>query len=149
MKSLNVYSLVFFLYKKRLLSNMKSRILEFPKVNKTRIKQNKVWTQTNDQFKRQSATHTTFRTLVSLEPKVSIKACRTCKIIMHIQSPGIIKTVYSNISGISRHIQEYWRIFSHTHRRATRDEKGEAPLAFLKIEKKCTDFFFFLQNALS
>ena len=97
MKSLTVYSFVFFLYKKRLLSYMKSRILEFPKVNKTIIKQNKVWTQTNDQFKRQSAIYTTFWTLAYLEPKVSTEACQTCKMIMHIQSPGIIKTVYSNI----------------------------------------------------
>ena len=52
MKSLTIYSFVFFLYKKRLLSNIKSRIVEFPKVNKTILKQNKVWTQTNDQFKR-------------------------------------------------------------------------------------------------
>ena len=44
MKSLTVYSFVFFLYKKCLLSNRKSRIVEFRivKVNKTIIKQNKV-----------------------------------------------------------------------------------------------------------
>ena len=36
------YSFVFFLYKKRLLSNIKIRILEFPTVNKTVIKQNQV-----------------------------------------------------------------------------------------------------------
>ena len=45
----------FFSIKKRLSSNKKSRIIEFPKVNKTIIKQNKVWTLTNDQFKRQNA----------------------------------------------------------------------------------------------
>ena len=42
LKSLTVYSFVFFLYKKRLLSKIKSRIVEFPIVNKTIIKQNKV-----------------------------------------------------------------------------------------------------------
>ena len=68
MKSLTIYSFVFFLYKKRLLSNIKSRIVEFPKVNKTIIKQNKVWTQTNDQFKRQNAT-----TLISLKSRKSFK----------------------------------------------------------------------------
>ena len=45
-----------FSIKKRLFSNVKRRIVELPKVNKTIIKQNKVWTQTNDQFKRQNAT---------------------------------------------------------------------------------------------
>ena len=34
MKSLGVYSFVFLLYKKRLLPNMKNRIVKFPKVNK-------------------------------------------------------------------------------------------------------------------
>ena len=57
LKSLTVYSFVFFLYKKRLLSKIKSRIVEFPEVNKTIIKQNKVWTHTTDQFKRQNATN--------------------------------------------------------------------------------------------
>ena len=42
MKSLTVYSFVFFLYKKRLLSNIKNRIIKFPKMNKTIIKQNKI-----------------------------------------------------------------------------------------------------------
>ena len=32
-----------------------------------------------------------------LEPKASSKACRTCKMIMHIQSPNIVKTVHLNI----------------------------------------------------
>ena len=42
--------------KKCLLSNINSRIVEFPKVNKTIIKQNKDWTQTNYQYKRQNPT---------------------------------------------------------------------------------------------
>ena len=42
MNFLTFYSFVFFLYQKRLLSNIKIGIVEFPKVNKTIIKQNKV-----------------------------------------------------------------------------------------------------------
>ena len=42
MKSLTVYSFVFFLYKKRLLSNIKNRIVKYAKVIKTIIKQSKV-----------------------------------------------------------------------------------------------------------
>ena len=52
---------------------------------------------------------------------------------------------------IFRHIQGYWCIFSHTHRRATRvgmgwgvgwgGGSGRLPLIFLKIEKMCPDFW--------
>ena len=38
----------------------------------------------------------TVRTLAYLEPKVSSKSCQACKIVNHIQGPGI-KTVNSNI----------------------------------------------------
>ena len=38
-----------------------------------------------------------FGTLAHLEPETSSKACPTCKIIRQIQSPGIVRTVYSNI----------------------------------------------------
>ena len=55
-----------------------------------------------------------FRTLSYLEPKTSSKACRTCKTIMYIQSPGIVRTVYTSIfkgtqtcSGILMHIQPH------------------------------------------
>ena len=37
------------------------------------------------------------RTLVYLKPETSLKSCRTCKMIMYIWSPGIVRTVYSNI----------------------------------------------------
>ena len=55
MKCLTVYSFVIFLYKKRLFPNI-NRVVEFPKVNKRIMKQNKVWKQTIDQFKRQNVT---------------------------------------------------------------------------------------------
>ena len=32
-----------------------------------------------------------------LEPKASSKACRTCKMIMHIQNLGIVRTVHLSI----------------------------------------------------
>ena len=39
-----------------------------------------------------------FRTLTYLEPEASLKYCWTCKMIMNIQSPSIVKTVYLSIS---------------------------------------------------
>ena len=38
-----------------------------------------------------------FRTLTYLELEASSKASRTCKMIMHIWSPGTVRTVYSNL----------------------------------------------------
>ena len=38
-----------------------------------------------------------FRTLAYLEAEASSKACRTCKMMMHIQSPGIVRTIYSSV----------------------------------------------------
>ena len=60
--------------------------------------------------------------------------------IMHIQSHGIVRTVYSNVvkdileySGILIEIQ------SHFHA-LNLEGKGRPLLFFLKIEKKCPDF---------
>ena len=50
--------------------------------------------------------------------------------IKHIQSPGIVRTVYSSIFKT-----DIGAIFSHTYRRSTKGEKGRPPLPFLKIEK--------------
>ena len=47
-----------------------------------------------------------FRTLSHVEPEVSSKVCRTCKMIRLIQSPGIVRIVYSSIF---KDIQEYLR----------------------------------------
>ena len=57
---------------------------------------------------------TIFKTLAYLEREASAKPCRTWKMIRHIQSPGILRTVYSSIFGIFRDIQGYWYVFSHT-----------------------------------
>ena len=38
-----------------------------------------------------------FRTLAKLENKVSSKDCQPCKVIKHIQSPSMVRTVYSSI----------------------------------------------------
>ena len=79
-----------------------------------------------------------FRTLAYLEPKASSKACRTCKMIMHIQSPGIVRTIYSSIF---KDIYAYSEIlilryiFSHIHRRSVNGERGGLPCPFLKIKK--------------
>ena len=35
--------------------------------------------------------------LTHLEPEASSKACRTSKMLKHIKSPGIVRTVYSSI----------------------------------------------------
>ena len=58
---------------------------------------------------------------------------------MHIQSPGMVRTVCFNIFKEFRHIQEYWCIFSHTHRHETRGEWGDFPCLFWN-RKKCPDF---------
>ena len=83
-----------------------------------------------------------FKTLAYSKPEASSKDCPTCKVIMHIQSPVIVKTVYSSIfSRIFRHIEGYWCIFSHTHKRATRGGGGRRGLpCFFKNRKKCPDF---------
>ena len=81
-----------------------------------------------------------FRTSWVLES--SSKACQICKMIMHIQSPSIIRTVCSSIFRVFRLAQGYWYIFSHihrTHRCATGGIRGGPPLLFLK-SKKCPDF---------
>ena len=67
----------------------------------------------------------------------SSKACRTCKIIMHNQSHGIEQFIQA-FTRVFRHIQGYWCIFSHTHRRATRRERKTSPSLF-ENWKKCRD----------
>ena len=44
------------------------------------------------------------KTLTHLEPKASAKACWTCKMTRHIQSPGIVRT-------LCKHFQGYLGIF--------------------------------------
>ena len=84
--------------------------------------------------------HTIFRTLVYLEPETSSKACRICKVIMHIQGPSIIRTVYSSIfSRMFRHNLGYWCIISDTHRRAIRGRREASPALFENL-KKCHGF---------
>ena len=41
--------------------------------------------------------HAIFRILPHLEPDASSKVCQICKIIRYIQSPGIVRIVYSSI----------------------------------------------------
>ena len=79
-----------------------------------------------------------FGTLTHLEPEASSKACQTSKMIKHIHSPGIIRTVYWSIfnyilgySGILMHI--------YPNSQATNKRGGGHPCTFLKI-KKSTDF---------
>ena len=79
------------------------------------------------------------RTLAYLEPKASSKARQTCKMIMHIRSSEQFIQVFSRIF---RHIQGSWCIFSHTHRRATRQQEGEERhlVLFLKTAKSVLNF---------
>ena len=81
-----------------------------------------------------------FRTLAFLEPEASSESCRTCKIIMHIQSPCIVRTVYSNVfkdtleyTGILMEIQPYFL-------RWTREEKGGFPSSFWKSKQSVLIF---------
>ena len=76
--------------------------------------------------------------LAYLESKVSSRACQTCNMIMHIQSPGIVGTVYSSTakdikpySGILRYIQ------SHSQARRGR---GEAFPARFENRKQSSGF---------
>ena len=76
-----------------------------------------------------------FRTLVHLEPQTSSKACRTRKMIRHMQNLGIIRTVYSIIfkgiyeqSGILMHICPHSQV-------PNQGRVGGLPYRFLKIEK--------------
>ena len=75
-----------------------------------------------------------FWTYAHLESETSSKTCRTCKMIRHIQNPGIIKTLF-------KHFKRYLWIFgdidvhSGTIRRATRREGGGLPWFFLRIKK--------------
>ena len=48
-----------------------------------------------------------FRTLAHLDPEAFSKACQTCKVIRHIDSPGIGRTVIQVFSRIFRDIQGY------------------------------------------
>ena len=84
-----------------------------------------------------------------LEPKASFKACQTRKMIMHTQSPGIIKTVYSKIfrdiyaySGILRHIQSHSQVRNYAL-------GGKSPQPFLKIEKSVLIFLFAKRSILN
>ena len=60
---------------------------------------------------------------------------------MHIQSPIIVRTVYSSIF---KDIQAYLRVLTHvqphTHRRATKGGVGRPPLLFVKIGKNVLIF---------
>ena len=73
-----------------------------------------------------------------LEPNGSSEASRTCTMIIYIQSPGIVKAVYSSssifkdiliYSGILMHIEPH----SHAHNLR---EARRLPLLVLKIENK-------------
>ena len=43
-------------------------------------------------------------------PTAYSKPCQISKMIRHIEKPGLVRTVYSNVL---RHIQGYSAIFSH------------------------------------
>ena len=51
--------------------------------------------------------HFIFRTLTHLESEASSRACRTCKITRHIQSPNIYRTLCKRFQG-------YLRVFRDT-----------------------------------
>ena len=59
--------------------------------------------------------HAIFRTLADLEPDPSSKGCETCKMIRHVQCPGIVKTVHSNIFKESQGYSVYLGIFRDIH----------------------------------
>ena len=75
-----------------------------------------------------------FKTLAHLEPQASSKACQTCKMVRHIQSPDI-EWLIQAFSRLIRDIQGCWCIFSHIYRHPTREEAKPPLLYFLKFEK--------------
>ena len=61
--------------------------------------------------------------------------------IMHIQSPIIVRTVYSSIfKDIQAYLEILTHIQPHTHRRATMGGVGRSPLLFMKIGKSVLIF---------
>ena len=55
--------------------------------------------------------------------------------IRHIQSPGLVRTVFQAFSRIFRYIQRCWCIFSYTHTYITKGEKLGIPCPFWKSKK--------------
>ena len=80
-----------------------------------------------------------FRTLAYQEPEASSKSCETCKMITNIQSPGIVRTVYSNIFKEILGYSGIMQVPSLFHTLNQR-RKEKPPLLFLKIKRKCPDF---------
>ena len=76
-----------------------------------------------------------FKTLAFLETEATFKSCWTCKMIMHIHSHGIVRTVYSNVVKDIWNIQGYWRKFSHIFMRWTWEERGDLSCSFWKSKK--------------
>ena len=76
-----------------------------------------------------------FRTLAYLEPKASLKACRTFKMIERLSQNSLFK-----------HFQGYLEIFSNiggysaTHTDTQLGRRRRPPMPFLNIDKKCPDF---------
>ena len=68
---------------------------------------------------------------------------------MHIQSPSIVTAVYSSIFKISRRIQGFRCIFSHTKSVQLWWEKGDLPCHFWKSRKMSLCFLLvFLRKCL-
>ena len=81
-----------------------------------------------------------FRILAYLEPKASSKACRICKMIMHIKEPwhseNYLFKHFQGYLGIFRNIDAY----SVTLTGAQLGERGEASPALFEIEKSVLIF---------
>ena len=60
-----------------------------------------------------------------------LKACWACKMTMHIQSSTIVRLAFFSDNS---HIQEYWCIFSHTHRGAAKGKRRGLPCSFWQID---------------
>ena len=71
-----------------------------------------------------------FKTLIYLEPEASSKICRTCKMTMDIQNPGIFEQVIREFSYIFRGIQWYWCIFGHTNKWNTMEKEEDSSVLF-------------------
>ena len=80
-----------------------------------------------------------FRTLAYLEPEASSKACGTCMMIMLIQSPGIVRSIFKHFQGylgIFRVIDAY----SATSTGAQLAVRSEASPALFENRRNCPHF---------
>ena len=81
------------------------------KSNRQELSYNNISYNNNDNNNNVSITiYRIFRTLAHLMPESYLKPCQICKMMRHIENPGRVRTVYSDIFS---DIQGHSAIFNH------------------------------------